>query len=511
MIGDEDAVTDQLGALTDAGIVEPVGLIAGNYRFRHALMRDAAYETQVLDLRRQTHARVADALALLGAEPALIAQHLDLAGAADRAAGRYIDAARAEQARGAHAETARLLSRSLELLATLPISDDRDLGELTARMLRGLSISSMHGYSSPDVEADYRRAEELAARLGRPEVLPALIAIWAYWLTSSRLTTARGVLDQLTAMVREPVFSSFEPEVAALEGIQALHRGHLPTAQEHLERALERFAARPAEQQVSPVWPLPNDPVSGTASALAAVHAVRGDLEAAERRQQEAVRRAEEIGFPRGPSSLAFAKASYGAWFRRFLGEDAAVRRLGAEAVAIGQEHGYALWVTYGAVWSATRTLDGPPDREFLGSILETLRLMGQQAFGAAHLAFLARLDAGAGDVDRAQEHLAEAFEAAQRSGEDVHLPELLRQRALLTLTMRGDADLAVADLAEAVRIATEQGARVSRLRASLDLARLPQARRPAGWRSLLAAARADMPSSTLMAETAAADALLGR
>ena len=44
-------------------------------------MRDAAYETQVLDVRRQTHADVAEALAAHGAEPALIAQHLDLAGA----------------------------------------------------------------------------------------------------------------------------------------------------------------------------------------------------------------------------------------------------------------------------------------------------------------------------------------------------------------------------------------------------------------------------------------------
>src|SRR3712207_177040 len=90
VIGDEDAVTEQLGVLTDAGIVEPVGVPAGTYRFRHSLTRDAAYDTQVLEVRRRTHAAVADALAALGAEPALVAQHLDLAGAADRAAGRYL-------------------------------------------------------------------------------------------------------------------------------------------------------------------------------------------------------------------------------------------------------------------------------------------------------------------------------------------------------------------------------------------------------------------------------------
>jgi class 3 adenylate cyclase/tetratricopeptide (TPR) repeat protein len=509
VIGDEQAVADQLDLLTDAGIVEPLGLAQGTYRFRHALMRDAAYETQVLDVRRRTHAAVAEVFAARGAEPALIAQHLDLAGAGDRAAARYIDAAWAEQGRGAHAEATKLVSRAIELLDALPGSDDRDLGELSARMLRGLTVSAMHGYSAAEVQADHRRAQALATRLGRVEVLPALIAIWGYWLTSGQLTTARGVLDQLTAMVQEPAFSWFEPEVAALAGIHEFHRGNIPEAQEHLERALAGFAARPAEQRVSPVWPLPNDPISGAASVLAAVSAARGDLDAAERWQQESLRRAEEIGYPRGPSSVAFAKASYGAWIRRFLGDDEAAARLGVDAVAIGQEHGYAFWTAYGAVWAATDRPGGPPDREFLEQTLSVLLLMGHQAFRASHLAFLARLDEAAGDSGRADEHLAEAFAAARRSGEDLHLPELLRQRARAALTRGGDTEQAVADLTEAVRIATRQGARVSRLRAAVDLARLPAARRPEGWRPTLAEARADMPPSVGIPEVEAADGLL--
>src|SRR4051795_36182 len=86
VMGDGDAVGRQLEVLVEAGIVEPVGLAAGPYRFRHSLMRDAAYETQVLEVRRETHASVADALAARGAEPALVAQHLDLAGASKPAA-----------------------------------------------------------------------------------------------------------------------------------------------------------------------------------------------------------------------------------------------------------------------------------------------------------------------------------------------------------------------------------------------------------------------------------------
>ena len=60
-----------------------------------------------------------------------------------------------------------MLSRALELLETLPESDERDLVELTARMLRALSVSSMRGYAAPEVQSDHRRAEVLATRLGR--------------------------------------------------------------------------------------------------------------------------------------------------------------------------------------------------------------------------------------------------------------------------------------------------------------------------------------------------------
>ena len=46
-------MAEQLRLLTDAASSEPVGLaLPATYRFRHALMRDAAYETQVLDVRR---------------------------------------------------------------------------------------------------------------------------------------------------------------------------------------------------------------------------------------------------------------------------------------------------------------------------------------------------------------------------------------------------------------------------------------------------------------------------
>jgi hypothetical protein len=63
-----------------------------------------------------------------------------------------------------------------------------------------LQVSSAGGMTpgsavTVQLGAERRRAQALATRLGRVEVLPALIAIWGYWLAGGQLTTARGVLD----------------------------------------------------------------------------------------------------------------------------------------------------------------------------------------------------------------------------------------------------------------------------------------------------------------------------
>ncbi|MGH8873137.1 MAG: ATP-binding protein, partial [Acidimicrobiia bacterium] len=509
VIEDEGMVADQLLIMTDEGIIEPGDLAANTYRFRHALLRDAAYETQVLEVRRRTHAEVAEAIGERGAEPALVAEHLDRAGKAERAAGLYLLAAQAEQGHGAHLEATGLLSRALALLEALPESDDRDLSELTARMLRGLSVSSMRGYAAPEVQSDHRRAEVLATRLGtRPEVLPSLIAIWAYWLTSGDLPTAQGLIDRLSEMARHPAFSWFEPEVESCAGWLDFYQGDLESARAHLERGTSGFLARPADQTVSPFWPLPNDPIAVSEIALACVSTLQGELDEAQRWEREAMARAEEIGFPHGPFSLAFVK-TYAAWIRRFLGQHDASRLLGAEVVGIGQVYGYAYWMMLGSSYVITAKPGGEPDPEFLEQTIATLRLMGQEAFAASNLAYLAHLNAEAGAPDRALELIEQALEVVHKTGENVHLPELLRQRAVYSLARGGDEEEAAADLTEAMRVASEQGARVARLRAALELARLPEAVRPHDWRTLLIEARGDIPSPLPMAEAGDADDLL--
>ena len=509
VVRDDALVAEQLALLVDQGIVERGDPASGRYRFRHALMRDAAYETQVLDVRRETHADVAEAMAAQGAEPALIAAHLDMAGMEERAAALYVAAAQGEQARGAHTEAARLVSRALELYERLPESEDRDLAELGARMLRVLSISSMRGYAAPEVQADHSRAEALTTRLGsRTEVLPSVIGIYGYRLTNGDVPTARMLIERLMGMIRQPAFAWFDPEVEECAGYVELYQGNLDAAQTYLERSMAGYEKRPDNAVVSPYWPLPNDPMAASAIGLACVATVKGDLDSAARWEEQAIERAEGLGFPRGPFTLGFVK-TYAAWTRQFLGDEDGARQLGAEVVRVGQQHGYAYWTILGSAYVATAVPGGEPDLEFLEQTVATLRLMGHEAFLGSMLAHLARLYAQVGDLNRASELVDEAVEAVHKSAEYLHLPELLRQRAVLALGRGADPDDVVADLQGAVHVALEQGATVSYLRAALELARLPDEHRPVDWRTSLSQARGDLPASFSSAESVAADALL--
>src|SRR5262249_20967743 len=93
--------------LADADVLYPDDADgAGLYSFRHALLRDAAYDSLLRDDRRALHLRVARALQQLDPhtvqqQPELFALHLTEAGLAEEAAPHWLDSARRSLARSA--------------------------------------------------------------------------------------------------------------------------------------------------------------------------------------------------------------------------------------------------------------------------------------------------------------------------------------------------------------------------------------------------------------------------
>ena len=473
-----------LSRLEDAALIERVSEVRlGRYRFRHDLMRDTAYETQVLPIRQKTHRSVAELLAASATAPgdlAVVAQHWDLAADVVESVPAYMVAAQAAQATASHTEARHLLDRAQELTSTVPEGDDRDLTELLIRAQRTISTSSLYGYGYPEVFEDYTVAEEICRKLSnRPEIMPVQVGIWSYLLVRGSVDAASIVLEPLTHVLDDPATAWFAPEIKSCMGYGAFYQGKLEEAHRWLVEAWEGYSARSAEAASSPFWPLPHDAVPITAVALACVAGLQGSTEESALWERRALATAEELDFPSGPFSSAFVSV-YLAWIRMITGNRAEAREFGRRTIEIAERCRFDYFRLLGTQYVLMPEPDQPCEVAELEQYALGMDLVGHGAFRPTHLGIVAQNHHYLGNADSALQAVDEALERSASSGELVHQPDLLRLRAeIITAAYPDRMDEAARDLVAAVDIGLAQGSLVLALRAANDLARLPHDRPP--------------------------------
>ena len=163
---DEAALQDALERLTSAELIFRRGLPPDStYIFKHALVRDAAYEN-LLKTRRQTiHARLVEALeAFGGAAPELLAHHATVAGMTEPAMRYWLKAGEQAAARFANKEAVNHLRTRIGLLgAGLETAEKRRLDlDLHSTLASVLMVTQ--GYGSDEVGRASTRAVELDDR-----------------------------------------------------------------------------------------------------------------------------------------------------------------------------------------------------------------------------------------------------------------------------------------------------------------------------------------------------------
>jgi tetratricopeptide (TPR) repeat protein len=128
-IGDV-ALQAALEKLGDADVLLVQGLPPeAEYRFKHALIQDAAYENLLKSRRQALHRRTGEVLRdqfadTAAAEPALLAHHFTQAGLTEAAIEWWRTAGQRSLARAALAEAGEHLKRALDQIAILPATPD---------------------------------------------------------------------------------------------------------------------------------------------------------------------------------------------------------------------------------------------------------------------------------------------------------------------------------------------------------------------------------------------------
>lgn len=469
-----------LSSLVRAGILEELARPEGpvTHRFVHALVRDAAYDSQErLHDRRDAHLSVARALAERpGYDAGLIAQHFDAAGSRAEAVDHYALAAMAAQRAAAHVEAIRVLDRALELTLSLPEDAGRDAIEMNIRILRGLSTVSTQGYAAPGAADDYRRGLELSGRGGTDLALfTATAGVWAYYAVHGDLPAAGEAVARMEAMGRPEI----EAEVLSCRGVQRFFEGRFSESRAAFDAAVATFERRPPGQIVSPLWQLPSDPYVAALVHLGPLLWLEGDGERSRAMVDAACRHAASLPFPTGPFSQGYAM-TYAGWLANLDGRFAEGLDLQQQTLAVSDQYGLAFW-------TATATCHGAISRARLGDAgaIDTLaagialwRGLGAEAFVPCLQTDLAAVRLDAGMVDEALQAIDQAIAWAEARGELFYVAESHRIRAAV-LHRQGSAPSEVCQELEASRrVAAGQGAAMFELRALMDLVRLDGADR---------------------------------
>jgi class 3 adenylate cyclase/tetratricopeptide (TPR) repeat protein len=190
---DDAALQAALERLAEADILLVQGLPPeSDYRFKHALIQDAAYENLLKSRRQVLHRRVAEVLLSVPAavpEPELLAYHFTQAGLHEAAIEWWGKAGQRSLERSALVEAVGQFTRALDQIASLPATPARRREEIRLQVALIIPLLHVKGYSAPETRAAAERARlliEQAEALGEPLEDPLLFfsLLYGFWVAS---------------------------------------------------------------------------------------------------------------------------------------------------------------------------------------------------------------------------------------------------------------------------------------------------------------------------------------
>lgn len=241
---DEQSVRHALAKLEQAELLfhrgEPPEAI---YSFKHALVRDAAYESLLKSRRHQLHAQIARTMEkkfpdIVVAQPEIVAHHFTEAGLVELAINYWLKAGKLALSRSANAAVNHL-ERGLKLVSGIENQMLRNKFELLLQTSLGNSLRATKGWSSDSVKQAYTRALQLCRESGLDEhTFPAVFGLWTWNFLRGALREAKLLGEQLLSTA-ETVDDSVSKALAheAL-GFTLFAQGKLSAAHAELERGL---------------------------------------------------------------------------------------------------------------------------------------------------------------------------------------------------------------------------------------------------------------------------------
>ena len=474
----------QISHLSDAKLTAALdGLIAAEliyrrglppeatYLFKHALVRDAAYESLLKDKRRAVHTSILMALENEpDVAPEILAVHAEAAGLDDRAIDLWEAASNDALARPAYRECISHLHHAIGLIS-LKIRDGQHAAvdhALALQLKLGLASLQGNGYAADDTRAAFEQALVLADKIGEtPLRFQVLYGLWVGMYVRGEHAEALQQAERLRELAKGSEDVLLLSLCSRLVGVSLFMHGQFVQAEKHFQESLALF-----------------DPIKhqGTAERFGqdlgvSIHCYLawnavylGETRRAEKHADQAEKAALAMGHV---NTICYMHAHIYLAALATRDDDELKRHASAQA-AIAEEYQLALWQRYAGV-ALGLVKAGEDDQSGIDELdryLAEIVAMRTQSFVPGFRVDAARRSLTLGDRDRARDLAAMAEEMMDATGEVYTRSDLHRLKGELALD-RGDIQAAETNFQKAVDVARGQGAKLLELRASVDLARL--------------------------------------
>ncbi|WP_224361287.1 TOMM system kinase/cyclase fusion protein [Hyalangium versicolor] len=469
---DEAELQQELKVLVDADLVHRRrGVRNPTYLFKHALIRDTAYESMLRPLRRQVHARIAATLEahfpeLVETRPELLAMHHSDAGQKREAITYAQKAGMSALVRSANAECVAYITEALSWLDS--VEDERERAQIELGLNGILTPASMatRGWANERVKSLMERSQQLIDFLGdSPQTVPTLWGLWLYHFSGCHHEQAWIQARRVMAMAEKSADTSLKVMALCMLGNSALTEDRLDETRDYFEQMLALYD--PA-QHAKMASLLGLDFRATASQCLCLVKWLQGYAGQAQAIIEAGHRWAEESRHA-GSQGLMYL---YHLPLLQGRGDREKTRVMAETALELARRFGLVTQTMYFQMYHAWALRDV----EALRTALAIPDSVGQDLGRSYYRALLVELLWELGRHEESLQLAEEMIRWGQSTGETYSISLLLRFKGL-NQQARGEREAAEASLREAIEVARQQGAKMLELKASLSLFQLLQER----------------------------------
>lgn len=437
-----------------------------HYSFRHALIREVAYDSMLSSNQVVVHARIAEVLTTTFPEqtrtqPGLIARHCAAGRRFLSAVEHGTRAAHVALARAANIEAANHAEMALEWTLSLP-AEERVNAQLRANGPLTQALMATRGWGDPQVK---QRVDFSNALLEQQPLLELEVqARWAlmtYHYVASNRAQLRKLATEFADMAKRSGDLSLAVAAHTFSGLVEHGSGHYGEAE--LEFSSVR-ALYDREQHRGHGLSFGIDSHVWASATLALVRWFRNDAAMAHALAAEAIEWARELEHV---PSVGIALL-YAANLAHYAQDKVAVAAYCEELLALDAKYGYPAYGAYGALLKAWAL----GDTTLPVAVVGQLHAMGCTAALSYYASLVAETDAEHGRLDAALERIRYSLDLCNRNDEQYYAPELHRLRASC-LTRQGKYAAARDELTLTMKLAADQGMVWTESRAAQALGQL--------------------------------------